>query len=158
MSEPATIEQRLRRLEDIEEIRRLRMRYHVNINEERFGEMPALFTEDAVVDFGHVGGATGLADIEALFLALPSTLDLVKQFIHNHLVDVEGDRATGLAYLDARYARAGESVMVAARFDEVYRRTGDGWRIAEMRVHLFFAVPISEGWAGKSDYRIQPFR
>ncbi len=47
---PMTLEQRIRRLEDIEAIRRLRNRYHASVNERRFSDCRALFTADAVVE------------------------------------------------------------------------------------------------------------
>lgn len=152
-----TLEQRVRRLEDIEEIRRLRMQYHINTNDGHFDRMWELFTEDAYVDFGYISRARGREDIKALFLRIPRNLPLVKQFIHNHMVDVDGDEATGVSYLDARYAQDGDSVMVAARFDEIYVRTAEGWRIKQMLLDLYFSVPITVGWAGDQLNYVKPF-
>jgi len=152
-----TLEQRVRRLEDIEEIRRLRMQYHINTNDGHFDRMWELFTEDAYVDFGYISRARGREEINALFLRIPRNLPLVKQFIHNHMVDVDGDEATGVSYLDARYAQEGESVMVAARFDEIYVRTEQGWRIRQMGIELYFSVPITLGWAGEELNFVKPF-
>jgi ketosteroid isomerase-like protein len=151
------IEDRLQKLEDIEEIRRLRMRYHVFINEGFFDRFPELFLEDALVDFSYIGQAKGHGEIRELFLRIPRNLDLVVQFIHNHVVDVDGDEATGLSFLDARYAQDGESVMLAAKFDEIYRRTPAGWRIGELHLHLYFMAPITaKGWAGKQTNMVNP--
>lgn len=152
-----TLEQRIQRLEDIEEIRQLRMRYHINTNDGQFDQMWKLFAEDAYVDFGYISRARGHEEINALFLRIPRNLPLVKQFIHNHLVEVNGDEATGVSYLDARYAQAGDSVMVAARFDEIYVRTPDGWRIRQMLLELYFSVPITVGWAGEQLNYVKPF-
>ena len=152
-----TLEQRIQRLEDIEECRQLRMRYHINTNDGHFDRMWELFTEDAYVDFGYISKARGHEEIKELFARVPRNLPLVKQFIHNHLVEVDGDEATGISYLDARYAQNGESVMVAARFDEIYARTADGWRIREFRVTMYFSVPISIGWAGEELNYLPPF-
>lgn len=154
----ATLEDRIRRLEDIEEIRQLRMKYHINTNDGHFDRMWELFTEDAWVDFGYISKAKGREEIDALFKRIPNNLPLVKQFIHNHLVEVNGDEATGISYLDARYAQDGDSVMVAARFDEIYVRTADGWRIKQMLLELYFSVPINVGWAGETLNYVKPFR
>jgi len=153
-----SLNQRLRKLEDIEDIRRLRMQYHYLLNENLWERFPEIFTEDALVDFGSIGRAKGTAEIRELYLKIPKNLDLVKQFIHNHMVDVNGDDATGLSYLDARYARAGESVIVAAKFTEKYRRTPKGWKISECLVHVFFGVPITEGWASKNLHQVAAFK
>lgn len=152
-----TLEERVQRLEDIEEIRQLRMRYHVNTNDGHFDRMWELFTEDAYVDFGYISRARGREAINDLFLRIPRNLPLVKQFIHNHLVEVNGDEATGISYLDARYAQEGDSVMVAARFDEIYVRTPNGWRIKQMLLELYFSVPITVGWAGEQLNYVKPF-
>jgi len=153
----ASIEARTQRLEDIEEIRRLRMRYHYFINEQKWDQFTTIFTEDALVDFGFVSQARGSEEIRELFLRIPRNLPLVKQFIHNHMVDVDGDQATGLSYLDARYAQDGESVMVAAKFEEKYRRTPAGWKISEMVLELYFSAPLSKGWAGEQVNFVKPF-
>ncbi|API59364.1 hypothetical protein BSL82_08610 [Tardibacter chloracetimidivorans] len=152
-----SLEDRIRHLEDIEEIRQLRMRYHINTNDGHFDRMWELFTEDAYVDFGYISRARGRREINELFLRIPRNLPLVKQFIHNHLVEVDGDEATGVSYLDARYAQDGDSVMVAARFDEIYTRTSEGWRIRQMGLELYFSVPITQGWAGDQLNYVKPF-
>jgi ketosteroid isomerase-like protein len=153
----ASFDARLRTLEDIEEIRRLRMKYHLYMNEQQFHRIVEVFTEDAVVDFGELSRARGADEIRDLFKRIPRHLSMVKQFIHNHIVDVTGDTATGISFLDARYAQAGESVMVAAKFDEDYVRTQAGWRVKEMRLGLYFSVPISVGWAGQDVNFVKPF-
>ena len=154
---PKSLEERIRRLEDIEEIRLLRMRYHYNTNEGHFDRMVELFTDDAHVDFGYIATARGRKEVHELFLRIPNHLKLVKQFIHNHMVEVDGDHATGISYLDARYSQDGESVMVAARFDEEYSRTPAGWRISRCFVEVFFSVPITKGWAGDQLNYVKPF-
>jgi ketosteroid isomerase-like protein len=133
------------------------MQYHINTNDGHFDRMWELFTDDAYVDFGYISRARGREEIKALFLRIPRNLPLVKQFIHNHMVDVDGDEATGTSYLDARYAQDGESVMVAARFDEIYVRTEEGWRIKQMLLELYFSVPITVGWAGEQLNYVKPF-
>ncbi|HEY6870007.1 MAG TPA: nuclear transport factor 2 family protein, partial [Novosphingobium sp.] len=71
----------------------------------------------------------------------------VKQFLHNHEIALAGDTASGFCYLDARYATNGESLIVAARYDDEYRRTEDGWRISRTRVNIIFSVPLAQGGA-----------
>lgn len=140
------LNRRLQRLEDIDEIKRLRMRYHCHINADEFDRIPELFTNDALVDFGAIGSARGRDDVSALFLKIPKHTDLVRQYIHNHLIDVDGDHATGISFLDARYAKDGVALIVAGSFREKYRRQDDGWRISEMKVEIWFGAPLDKGW------------
>jgi ketosteroid isomerase-like protein len=145
-----TLEERIRRLEDIEEIRKLRNMYHYFINErlpERFRE---LYTDDAVLQFDeHMTIEGGDAIVKAMANVPEGTL--IKQFIHSHQIDVEGDEASGFAYLDARYGQDGQSLIVAARYDEKYRRTTEGWRIAWTFIDVNFSVPVQLGWADISE-------
>ncbi len=150
------LESRVRRLEDIEAIRTLRFKYHDFLNRSQFDRMSELYTADACVKIDYVASAQGIDEVHAFFVNIPRTLTSIKQFIHNHLVEVDGDEASGVAYMDARYAAAGESVIVAGRFDEKYRRTDAGWRIAETIVELYFSVPLTEGWAGADLHHIAP--
>jgi ketosteroid isomerase-like protein len=138
----------MRRLEDIEEIRGLRMSYHYLINEGRAEETAGLYTDDAYVEYEGVVVARGRAEFSRAIPSLSRRLTFIKQFVSNHMVEVTGDDATGIAYLDARYAHDGRSVMATARFAEKYRRTPGGWKISEMICRTYFNVPIEEGWAG----------
>ena len=145
--ELAVLDARLRRLEDIEEIRGLRMKYHYLINEGRAEETEGLYTGDAYVEYEGVVVARGHAEFSRAIPALSRRLTFVKQFPSNHMVEVHGDEATGVAYLDARYANEGQSIMACARFSEKYRRTAEGWRISEMICRTYFNVPVQQGWA-----------
>jgi hypothetical protein len=111
-----------------------------------------LFTEDAVVDFAHLGHGEGHAELRALFTidAPPerrSGYAFIKQFIHNHVVEVDGDVGRGYAYLFATPVHAGESYVVAARYDDTYARVDGRWRFATMALVPYYMVPLREGWA-----------
>jgi ketosteroid isomerase-like protein len=146
-SEVERNEARLRRLEDLEEIRLLRMRYHYYVNERVMREAAVLYTEDAYVEFQSLKGVKGRAEIEAFYDSLNGNVDSISQFVANHMVTVEGDEATGVCYADARYAQQGQSIIASIRYDDKYRRTAEGWRFSEMIVKIRFAVPLTQGWA-----------
>jgi len=144
------LEERIRRLEDIEEIRRLRNMYHYFMNErlpERFSE---IYAEDAVLKFDEHMTVEGLDAIVRAMANVPERT-LIKQFIHSHQIDVDGDEASAFAYLDARYGQDGQSLIVAARYDEKYRRTAKGWRISRTDIEVIFSVPVQLGWADPSE-------
>ena len=60
----ASLEARLRLLEDREEIRDLRDAYHACVNDGRYDEIANLFTDDAVVELGYLAHYTGRAEID----------------------------------------------------------------------------------------------
>jgi ketosteroid isomerase-like protein len=141
-------EARLKKLEDIEEIRTLRMQYHYHMNEGGFIKAAELYTEDAYVDFESLADAKGRKAIGELFDRLEKNVTFVKQFISSHMVNVNGDEGTGVSFLDARYAQEGKSIIAALRYDDKYRRTPKGWKFTEMLVRPYFAVSLEQGWAG----------
>ena len=106
-----------------------------------------LFSEDAEVQFEGIGSAQGRSEIEALYREVVGGSPFIKQFIHNHVIRVEGDTATGLSYLDARTVANGESLLVAARFDDEYVRQAGEWKFRSLALKVYFAVPVAEGWA-----------
>ncbi len=141
-----SIEARLQRFEDTEEIRRLRQQFHRYVNDGEQSRLASLYTDDALVDFGPDLRAKGRSEIDALFARLAGNTSFIKQFSANHIVNVDGDSGSGNAYVDARYAANGQSIIACASYDDQYRRTRDGWKFSEMIVHIHFNVPIQEGW------------
>jgi hypothetical protein len=158
------LENTVRELHDREALRDLRYRYHEYINEGKFGEIVDLFTEDGELEFGPLGKARGRQGIVGFFKRLgpasPGTpsgnaphFSYVKQYIHNHVVRIDGDRAGGFSYLEAKPVINGEAHLVAGRYDDEYLRTGGGWRFTRMIFTPHFIVPFHEGWA--NDERVK---
>ena len=94
-------------LNDTEEIRRLRNGYHQAINEGHYADIPLMFTEDAGLDFSYIGHTQGREKITKFFAKTPDVLPFIKQFIHNHVVDLDGDQGTGYSYMEARTVNNG---------------------------------------------------
>jgi len=71
----------------------------------------------------------------------------VKQFIHNHIVQVDGSTGTGLSYLFATSVYNGESYLVAGRFDDEYVKENGRWYFKKVKLTPYYMVPLKEGWA-----------
>jgi len=115
----------------------LRYRYHEYVNEGKFAEIPGLFTADGELDFAHLGKANGHNEIARFFGALnqkPSAgekdrprITWVKQFIHNHTIELDGDRGRGFSYLEAkRFITVRPSWWRLATTTNTYVRTASG--------------------------------
>ena len=143
----AELEARVRELLDREAIRELRSRYHELVNTGGWADIPELFSEDAELDFGYLGQARGRARIGRFFARGTELLPFVKQFIHNHVIDLSGERGTGTSYLEAKSVSGGRAYVVAGRYDDAYVREDGRWRFARMDFEPFFTVPFDEGWA-----------
>jgi hypothetical protein len=131
----------VRTLMDIEEIRTLRMLYHEMINEGRSRDIPTLFIPNGVVDFGSM-----CQSLDSLARSSERT-ELMQQMIHNHVVRIDGDRGTGLAYQEGRGVFHGVAYRYGGRYDDVYARTPDGWRFAVMRFRPTMFLPFDQSWA-----------
>ena len=153
----ATLERRVRLLEDKEEIRRLRDNYHGCINDGRFDEIVDLFTDDAHVELGYLATYVGREAIDAGFRGMGERERFyIKQFIHSHRIDVDGDGGTGVSYLEARYGRFGTSYLVSGRYDDIYRRVNGVCRFSSMIAEFYYTVPDGVGWTGDELHYLRP--
>ena len=65
--------------------------------------------------------------------------ELMQQMIHNHSVQVDGDRGTGFAYQEGRGVFHGVAYVYGGRYDDVYVKTEQGWRF-KSRTHMLTAT------------------
>lgn len=141
------LEERLFKLENIEAIRMLRCRYHELVNEDQGGRLWELFTEDASVIYGGRPEVFGRDNIRDFFATFP--VQAARQFIHNHVVHIDGNHATGYSYLDGRPVRDGKSVVAVGRFDDEYVREGDKWLFKKVELTIHYMIGPADGWADK---------
>ena len=100
------------------------------------------------ISTGSTQAVRGHAAVIDTLARLGSRVDFIKQFPSFHMVEIDGDAgATGVCYLDARYADKGKSIMACVKYDDKFRRTPEGWKFSEMLVTIYFNVPIEQGWA-----------
>lgn len=143
-----TQEEMVRELWDREMIRELTYQYGLAIEAQDEGRMADLFTENGSVDFTALGQGV-ISGREAIAAFYRSTWRLrVRPFFTNHVIRVEGARATGVCSLENRATRDGESLIGAGRLHDEYEKVDGAWRFASRRVEMFYFVPLSEGWAG----------
>lgn len=140
------MEAKIQELTDLEAIRSLRFRYHECINGENLGPIPDLFTADGILDFDYLGKAQGRQELVEFFQKVDDLLSFVKQFMHNHCIEVKGDTGTGYAFLEAKTVSKGDAYFVAARYDDEYIRQDGVWKFKKMALTPFFTVPFKEGW------------
>ncbi len=145
----ATVEERLQRFEDIEEIRRLKVRY-AEVCDCGFNadEIIELFTPDGVWDAGEFGRFTG-EEMRPYWQETARMTRAAMHYIVNHVVDVEPNatEAEGRCYLLATADRAGTAYWMAVKYEERYRKWEGRWRFAEMKLLPVFMTPFDETWA-----------
>ena len=143
-----THEEMVQELWDKEKIRELTYAYGLAIEAQDAERMVSLFTTDGAVDFSSLGKGV-IQGHPALKEFYRSTWPLkVKPFFTNHVIRIDGDRASGICSLENRASRGDESLIGAGRLHDVYAREGGEWKFVSRRVEMFYFVPLSEGWAG----------
>jgi uncharacterized protein (TIGR02246 family) len=147
-----TIEERLRVLEDIEEIRQLKARYAAACDDNYNADaIAALFTEDALWDGGSLGKADGREAIRKFFSRAAEFFPFAIHNVMNPIIEVEGDRATAQWYLlqPATMAKGNQAVWLAAVYHDEYVRHDGRWMFKKLTVKPHFLTPYEEGWARK---------
>lgn len=119
-------------MDDHTAITELTHRYCWAIDDRDWPALEALFTPDATArladrDFQH------RAAIVAHCRSVLSPLDASHHMVSNHLIDVDGDRATSRCYVQAQHTRlaldGGENWLLGGRYHDTLARTEHGWRI-----------------------------
>ena len=158
MADRPTLEERISRLEDIEEIKRVKWRYvhYTDRGWEGSGDdsdaWSEVFAEDGVWEPGPGGGRwEGRASISARSKAA-HTDEHAKFAIHmlmNPHIEIDGDTATGDWHaLVSLVGADGESIWVAGRYHDEFVRVGDSWRIKHLRMNTAYITPFEgPGWA-----------
>ena len=145
-----TLEERVRRLEDLESIRQLKYRY-CNLCDDGYppDALAALFTDDAVWDGGLLGKSEGRAAIRKFFAGCSKTVSFAIHHVINPIIEVDGDAATGLWLLwqPLVFARADRAAWLAARYHDRYVRVDGEWRFQHVLVETRALSPYEEGFA-----------
>lgn len=151
-----TIEEKLQRLQDIEEIKELRYRYAygANIIDSKSGDLKAfaaLFASDGTFDVG-MGVATGPTEIEAMMKELTTQWKCAMHYMLNPVIELDGDRGRGtVSGLFAFVSDENPSpVWLSNIYTDTYVRTSAGWRFQSVNVQMTFADPVFlAGYADK---------
>jgi ketosteroid isomerase-like protein len=143
-----TIEATVLELADLEAIRDLARRYAHYVWQNDVPSVVELFTDDGEMDPGVRPAIKGKHNLLGAFEQMLLAGSQFRPFIQQHVVELDGDAATGFCYIDLRAAVAGQSMVGGGWYEDRYARTADGWRFRSRKVVLKFFAPLSEGWAG----------
>ncbi|MGD6979069.1 MULTISPECIES: nuclear transport factor 2 family protein [Citricoccus] len=135
--------------QDVEQIRRLTHDYAWAIDNFLLDDLVALFTEDAIFDMRGFGAPAESAGREAVRAAFSAMIDSLGGCVHltmNHLVDVDGDTATGRVYCHAFVLNPdGSRAENLALYEDAYARTVDGWKFSSRVIKpLLAGAPASD--------------
>ena len=143
-----TLEQKVQELADREEIRELIARYAHRV---AHGESNAdLFTDDGVFITripGRPVRTLGREKIIKLYKEAGGRPDHPLPMIHNYLISISDDKATGLCSNELRITEDGHSIIASGYYEDTYRRENGRWKFAVRDATFFHWVSIQDGWA-----------
>ncbi len=143
-SEGMSVELRLRRLEDRQELADLVARYGPAVDDRDAAVIEELFAEDSTFDTV-AGVIKGRDRVVAYYLERLSMFGASFHYPHSQTVEFDGDdRARGLVTAHAEMASGAEAFWVALRYHDEYVREDGRWRFAVRRVEQLYALPLRE--------------
>jgi hypothetical protein len=157
----SALEKRLRLLEDIEEISKLKARYcnYVDGGWDRlthdYDGVASIFTEDGIWEAGNRPELRGETreGIREYFKAAQN-ISLAFHRITNPIIEVNGDTATGNWHvLVALTHPNGESVWIGGVYNDDFVRTGEGWKFKKLSFTFAFHTPFDKPWGPGEFYR-----
>ncbi len=147
------LEDKIRYLIDLEEIKRLKYLY-CRYNDGGWQGQPIshqgpsheLFTEDGVWDGSPIVKAVGRAEIRKVFDHFAEQ-PMAYHAVMNPIIEIEGDFARAHWHLiGAGRLPDDSSTFAMAGYEDEYVRTPEGWRIKLMRVIWGRRTDLAEGW------------
>jgi ketosteroid isomerase-like protein len=143
------LEARLERIETELALHRLAQNYCIAADHRDRRLWASVWADDAVWEVRPDAAFTGTADITRAVETQWRTFPVMLHATANHTVDLHGDAATGRADVTAFVQLPdGRWILGGATYEDEYRRTPAGWRIARRRVVRPFdvaALPPSAG-------------
>lgn len=140
-----SLDERIRRVEDILAIGQLRAKYCSYLDAGRWHAVAALFTEDG--EFHGIGSAVGREQLADFYARVRrESIEAWWHFSSNETVELDGDRATGQTYLDQPCVIDGVAYASAGRYHDEFVRVDGEWFFAKRTVTFFYFVPLAEGW------------
>ena len=143
--------QRMQELIDREELRELTAIYAHRVAQGV--SISDLYTDDAVFIVNYPNRpkteTRGRAAMDKLFTETAERTITPLPMIHNHIVEIRGDNATGICSNELRMVENGKSMIGSGYYLDQMRRENGRWRFVVRDMHFIHWVPIQEGWASQ---------
>jgi ketosteroid isomerase-like protein len=135
-------------LADRSELHELAYRYAAAVDARDEAAFLDVFSDDACLSTYGPGATepfavqTGRAELRLIPEMMRDRFAATMHSMTNHLVSIDGDRASGTVYCTARHLfenpMGGMDLVVVIRYEDVYRREQGTWRIADRQIHFLW--------------------
>jgi len=147
-----TLEQQVQELADREELKELTAHYAHGVARGEGAKVAELFTDDGVFinDLPDTAPTVvrGREALNKFYGAIKRNTAL--PCIHNHLITLAGDEATGTCSLEVRITRNNQSMIGSGYYEDRFRRENGRWKFVERHCTFFHFVPLQQGWVEAS--------
>ena len=151
MGEVEELKAALNELKDIEALKKLKARYCHLVDSRQWKELTELFTEDATCDYGFFGVYNGRAEIMNKFFRelVESASSFMVHMVHNPLIEVRGDSASGTWYLTAQTTMqpVNQAMWVMGIYRDQFKRVNQEWKLSSLKFEFKYYTPYEDGWA-----------
>lgn len=143
---------------DVVELNQLAYRYAAGVDACDVALFLSVFTDDGRLRSYHPGAEEPFADLtgHGQLAAVPNTMrglyGATTHMMTNHLVDVEGDEASGQVLCTARHLEGATSINVIIRYVDRYARLGGAWKIADRQIRFLWSErhEVTDSGMGRS--------
>lgn len=144
----ASIEDKIREFEDIENIKKLKFRYARLADEQNLNDMVDLFTDDAVWEGPQFGRYDGKDAIRGALTNFWTSITWSIHLMTNPIIEVDpsGQEATGQWYIWEPATVDGRPLWMVGSYDEKYRKEDGRWKFSYVYLNFEFMTPYESGW------------
>jgi hypothetical protein len=153
MDRASTLEARIRRLEDRQELSDLVGRYETALDDFDIDALVECFTSDgafhvaagAGADLGDDPDARGRENLRAHYLKRMTNHGPTLHYHHSQFAEFQSeDSATGVVMSHAELCSNGHAVIMALRYYDKYRREDGRWRFEDRATRVWYDMKMSE--------------
>ena len=149
------LEQRLMRVESIEQIRAMKAHY-CDLCDDGYDAdaLGKLFTDDAVWDGGKLGYYEGIKNIHDFFVDMPNVMSFAIHNVTNSAVELSEDSQSAVArwYLIqmATQREQNKAVWLTGRYVDQLVLEDGVWKFKHVSLSARFYSPYDQGWAERN--------
>ena len=147
------VEERIKRLEEIEAIKRMKAEYVLACDDRRWDDAMLYFTARPIVAFGPFGRFTSRGALEKFFKkTMPVTIKFTIHRLCNPIIDVNGRKAKGIWYCEipSTHIPTNTAILQQGTYFDEYVKEGDKWKHAKCDLVYSYITEFGEGWVKKN--------
>lgn len=143
-----TLEARIRALEEVEAIKRLKHEYCFALDRRDWKRVAELFAKDGTADYGPIGKKRGRKAILEFFRdVISKDFTFFCHMAHNPVIDLDGNRATGRWYFEipATVPRK-KARWITGWYEDEYVKEDGVWKFFKVKSQYFYISSYEKGW------------